>query len=348
MINKKINDLESKITELENKFDKLKKENLNLSDNFNQSVYSENFLNINTVSKKKFLIKKISVLSNKNLFIQLKLNILNLSPQTIDFELFCDNIRISKHSNKYQNEFYEISLSGNYQTLINKDLKIELIINPKNNKQVKLIQTTLVIWGINQEFNNEYDAITLESKYCLSYISNNVLYYKIFDKSTPHETQEFIKLSQAKSHSLLNYNNTPYMFYIDINNNLFLKNLNTLEDVYIINNASKISTCTNNTNIYFAYIKSGECFYGEIYNQSAISNKKITSIWGTFSDCYLYYDNIKMRVYLILTKENGDNYLLESTLNNLSYNENINSEIILEISTSNDEENLWIFHSTTN
>ena len=59
MINKKINDLESKITELEIKFDKLKKENLNLSDNFNQSVYSENLLNINTVSKKKFLIKKL-------------------------------------------------------------------------------------------------------------------------------------------------------------------------------------------------------------------------------------------------------------------------------------------------
>ena len=216
MINNNIKDLQLKIDRLEKKVDSLENKSQSLVNNLGFSVWTNNFLNLNIVNQKQFLIKSINENLSNNLFFQLKIKFLNYSQQEIKFDLLCNNIKIGSESNFFDNNTHEILVSGSYQNILSETLKVELHVNPKNLKQITLIDTTLTVWGIAPSFNEEYEALETESSYLLSYTSNNRLYYKIFDKYTNSNDIDFIFLNEAISHSICkDADDSVFLFYVD-------------------------------------------------------------------------------------------------------------------------------------
>lgn len=338
MINDSINKLQSQISNLESKLEKLEKNSINQINNLGFSVWTKNLLNFNISDKRKFHIATINNIEKRNLFFQLRTSFINFSNQKIQFDLYCDNIKISSETQTFDNQSYEISLNGVYQNLVSDKIDIYLTINPKHKKQLSVISSILTVWGATQDQYEEYDAIESETDYCLSYISNNNLYYKIFNKNTDESEIDFILAGEYISHSICkDNNNNIFLFKVDIDGNLFFENLQTKEEFFISSNTNKVSSSFQNNSIYFCYISNNDCYFGEVLNNVVISNNKITSLHGIFIDCYLYANTFLNKCYIILSKKDGSNYLLESIPENFKAGENIIANIDLHISTKEGE-----------
>ena len=342
MINSTIKKLQAKITSIENKLESLEKSTVTQFDNSIFSIYTNNLLNYKVISQRKFLINTLKDKQKNKLFLQLNIKFTNQSNQKIEFNLYCNNMRIGSIQQQFNSDNCETTISGTYQNILSEDLKIQISVSPKNNKPVTILSTTLLIWGISQEYNKEYSAVETDNLFALSYLSNNRLYYKFFEKDTSPSTTDFSFFGESTTHSLCNYNNQIVLFYTDIHSNLFCRNLSNNNEIFITNNVSNVSCCSFKNSIYFAYISDNNCYYGEIFNNSVISNKKITTLFGSFKSCYLHSNNEKC--YMILTKENNANYLLETISTTFNSHENINANVSLEISATT--EGLWNSLST--
>lgn len=340
MINNLIKNLQQQISVLENRLEKFENKTENIIANSACAIWTNNLLNINIVNRKTIDIKTIKNISQNNFFCQLTIKFFNYSKQNIKFDLFCDNIQIGSEQNNYENGLFETTIVGTYQNLISNKLKIKLSINPKNNKQVTILSTKLTIWGISQDISQEYDALLTNTNCILTYLSNNRLYYKMFNKELNDINFDFKYLNNSISHSICSDNDKVFLFRVDTNGNLFFSNFLENQENFISKNVNKVSSCFFDNSIYFSYISNGDCYYGEIINNIVISNKKITTLLGKFSNCYMYSETINNKCYLILTKENGSNYLLENISKKLCSSENIIADINLLISTQEGE--LWI------
>lgn len=346
MINNEIKNLQKKITKLEDRLNEIENKNKKNLENFNFSIWTKNLLNINVLDKKTITIKQIESKSKNHLFFQLNIQFFNYSNQDIKFGLLCDNVMIGNVSSNYQNGVYEATIYGTYQNSIFDRIKTELFIDPKLNKQVTLIKSILTVWGITQNIEDEFCAVQTEDEYHFSYLSNNQLFYKNIKKENELYEHEFDFITDASAHSICRTNsNLIYLFRVDENGNLFFSQLLNTTEIYIANNVSKVSCCSHKESIYFVYVKNGECYWGEIINNTIISNTKINSLFGEFVNCYIY-SNSNDKCYLILSKQNGNNYLLENINNNHCSSENIFADISLTISTT--EGSLWYFHFTIN
>lgn len=324
--------LQRKITSLENKVSKLQSKSKDMIEGVGFRVYTKNYLNFQTVSNKSFTIKTIENPKNA-LFFQIKVKFYNFSGQNILFRLFADKIQIADEEQNFSVGVHEIIIYGTYQNLISEKITLELFVNPRAKKQVLVSNTTLTVWGDTSVQSEEYDALETDEKYLLSYITNDRLYLKEFDKTNSSEETDFDFYEEAISHSISTDKTNIYLFRVDPNGNLFYCNTNDFNEKFITDNVNKISSCFYDETIIFSYINNGECYYGEIKNNNVISNKKITTILGTFVDCYLYFNNLNNKCYLVLTKKDNSNYLLENIVAKSSSSENINAEINLEIET---------------
>lgn len=329
--------LQRKITSLENKVSKLQSKSKDMIEGVGFRVYTKNYLNFQTVSNKSFTIKTLKNPKNA-LFMQIKVKFYNFNSQNILFRLFADNVQIASEEQNFQTGIHEIIIYGTYQNLISDKIKLELHVNPRAKKQVLVSNTTLTIWGDSSEQSEEYDAVETQDKFVLSYISNDRLYFKEFDKQTSSEEVDFQFYEEAISHSICTDGTSVFLFRVDPNGNLFYCNTNDFNEKFITNDVNKISSCYGNESIIYCYISNGECYYGEIKNDVVISNKKITSILGNFIGCYLYFNNKNNKCYLVLTKKDNSNYLLETLATNFSSSENINAEINLKITTNERQE----------
>lgn len=338
MINNSIKNLQQQISELENRLSKFEKKAENIIAGSNFSTWQNSLLNINIVNRKTISIKTLKNTPNDNLFFQLTIRFFNYSKQDIKFDLLCDNLQIGTEQHNFQNGIFDITIVGTYQNAISNSIKVSTSINPKDNKQLTILSTKLTVWGINQSENFEYDALLTTNDCILTYISNGRLYYKIFNKELDDKDFDFLYYNNSISHSLSKNNEDVFLFRVDTNGNLFFSKFLENNEVFISNNVSKVSSCVFDNSIFFAYISDDECYYGEIINNVVISNKKITSIFGKFNNCYMYSEDLNNRCYLILSKENGSNYLLENIKENLCSSENIYADINLSITTQEGEQ----------
>ena len=329
-----IDKLNAKILELEERIEKLSSQD-NLIKKSGVTIYNKQLANCHILTRKTIDIINLYNPGKNQIYIQLKIKFYNYSPQNIQFKLFLDKILISQETNYYTNNSCEIVLSGVYQNNTSDNINIQLQAISKEEKQFTLIDSTLTVWGNSIEDKlNEYDAIESNNSIFLSYIKNSQLYYKIFDKNIDSEDVDFIYLDDAISHSICNLNNTLYLFRVDPSGNLFYYKLLDKNEIFISSNVSKVTCCGTNSEIIFAYISNGQAFYGEIFNNIVISNKQIKSLLGFFINCHIKFNAYNNKCYLLLTKNDSSNYLLESISNNFCSSENICADISLHISTS--------------
>lgn len=325
--------LQKKVLSLEEKVKKLESRAKDMIEEVGFKVYTRNFLNFQVLANKYIRIRTIDNKAKNSLFFQIKVKFFNFSEQTISFKLFADNIQIGADTLKYKSGENEVILFGTYQNTISDKIVIDISVKPKSNKQVTITNTTMTIWGDSQNSTEEYDAVETSTKYFLSYISNNRLYVKYFDKTKAVEDFDFEFIEESISHSVCKNNDTIYLLRVDPDGNLFFGTYPELQEQFISNNVSKVSCCYCINLIIYSYITNGVCHYGEIKDNVVISNKILTTQLGKFSDCYLYYNSFNNKIYLILSKADGNNYLLENITENFSSSENIASEIKLIIET---------------
>lgn len=329
--------LQRKITSLENKVGKLQSKSKDMIEGVSFKVYTKNYLNFKTISNKSFRIKTLENPKNA-IFVQIKVKFYNFATQNIKFTLFADNIQISSEEENFGTGVHEIIIYGTYQNAISDKISLDLYVNPKSKKQVLVSNTTLTIWGDTSTSSEEYDATENQENYIISYISNNRLYYKKFSKTTNSEDVDFTFYEEAISHSICSDTLNTFLFRVDPDKNLFYCKMDDFIEKFITDNVDKISCCYFDNTIIYCYIKNGDCYYGEIKNDTVISNKKIDTIFGKFIDCYLYFNNKINKCYMVLTKQDNSNYLLENITIDFDSSENISSEINLEIITSGENE----------
>ena len=318
-----------KTSELEEKIEQI--ENLNLSLN-DYSGYS-NKLNLSVVHKRNINVLKIN--NNKNnLRIQFEINFTINSNQEIEFSLIVNNNTIKTKTSNFLAGNNTLTFNEQLQDTFNNVLQFNLVCNPIESKQVIIKSIETSIWGIKQESQQEYSAIETTGNIIVSFISNKQLFIKYLPKNAI-ETQQFYQYeiyNNSISHSL-SYNtddDTVCLFHIDLHSNLFYTKLDSNQNTFICNNTSKVSSVFHKNKLIFCYISEGKAMIGEIANNVFVINP-FNQIIGDLVDCYMYSNNEKL--YLILTKEDGSNYLLENIHNSLSSGENINAELNLTINT---------------
>ena len=324
--------LKLKIDEIEEKLNNLysKKE----TEEYNGiSVFKNKLLNLKVSSTKTITIKTLHNELKNQIFFQLKINFYNFSQQEIKFSLHADKIQIGQETKNFTNGLNEIIIFGTYQNQISDKIKIELSITPKDKKQVTIIETILTTWGVSKFDKEEYNALETDDSYFLSYISNNRLYYKIFNKTSEVESHDFIFLTESISHCACCIGNQIFIFRVDLNGNLFFGDLSSIHEIFIANNVSQVSCCYSNESIIFAYISNGDVYYGEIKNNLVISNNQLKSPYGKYMSSYLFFNNINKKTYMVLTKKDNSNYLLEDIAIANSSSENINAITNLIITT---------------
>ena len=320
----KIIDLEEKINNITSKKE--------AQSNSGVYIFQKELLNFKISKTKTVRIKTLDNILKNQIFVQLKLAFYNFSQQDIKFSLLADKIQIAQEIKNCSNGLNEILIFGTYHNQVSDKIQIDVSVTPHQGKQITLFNATLTIWGISTTEYEEYHALETTSDYFLSYISNGRLYYKIFNKNTDAQSINFQYFSDANSHSSCCANDEIYLFRVDPDRNLFFSNFSNINEIFIAKNVSNVACCYYNNSIIFCYITNGDAFYGEIKNNIVISNKQINSLHGKFISCYLYFNNLNSKTYLILTKKDQSNYLLESIANTNSSSENIYAISNLNIS----------------
>lgn len=324
--------LRLKVIDLEERINALSKKN-QTQELDGVTIYSKQFLNFKIISPKTLHIKTLNNNVDRQIFIQLKVNFYNFSQQNIKFNLLADKIQIGQEIKNFNNGSNEITIFGTYKNSINDKIEISLFVNPQGSKQITLTNTVLTIWGVSETPIEEYHAIETPTKYFLSFLTNNRLYYKFFNKESNDQVHDFIFLEEASTHSVCCDGDEIIIFKTDTAGNLFFNKLSNHDEIFIANNVSNVSCCFSNESLIFCYISNGEAYYGEIKNNVVISNKKITSPHGKFSSCYLFFNAKNKKTYMILSKKDNSNYLLESVSDAHCSSENIYAISNLNIST---------------
>lgn len=325
-----IDKLISRINLLEEKFDSLSS-NEKLQNNSGVIVYSKKYLNFQILKQRTLNIIDLQNTTKSQLFFQLKIKFYINSPQDIQFKMFADKILLTQNTSNYQSGYNEVILFSNYQNLISDLIKIQLQIKTKDDKQILVSESILTVWGMSEKETEEYESLICGGEIFLSYIENKRLYYKLFNNKSDPELYDFNYLDDAISHSICTNGDNIILFKVDLSGNLFYRLKLTDSEYFISGNVSNVSCCFFNDKITYVYISAGQVFYGEIYNNTVISNNKLINPHGTFEKCHLKYNPHNNKCYLLLTKADKSNYLLETINNSLSSSENICAEIKLNI-----------------
>lgn len=336
-IERTIYQLKSKLEHLEENVEKLQSRAKDMITNIGFSVYTKNLLNLNIINPYKFRLRTLENNAKNAQFFQIKIRFLNYHEQDISFNLFADKLQIASDTKSYAKGINECIVFGTYTNLISEKIVIELQVKPRANKQLTILNTTLTVWGDSQETDTEYSATETSTKYFLSYISNQRLYYKFFDKTKNANDFDFNFFEEALSHSSATLSNEVYLFRVDPDGNLFYCTMDDFNEKFICSNVSKVSCCGTNDKLVFCYITKGECRYGEIKNNIVISNNKLTTPFGLYTECYVYFNQTSNKCYIVITKSNNTNYLIESVANANSSSENIAASISLDIEIVEEE-----------
>lgn len=330
-ITRSILQLKNKVERLEETVQKLQSKTKDMITGIGFTVYTKNLLNKNITDNYKFRLKTLENTNHNTQFFQVKIKFLNYFEQNISFNLFIDNLQIASDTQTYKKGINETVVFGNYTNLVDNKIVIELQVKPRAKKQLTILNTTLTVWGESGTQDADYSAAETQTKYFLSYISDERLYYKFFEKNTDANELDFNFYEESISHSTCAFDDTIYLFRVDPDGNLFFSTADDFNEKFICGDVSKVSCCGNSQKIIFCYIKNGECYYGEIKNNIVISNNKLTTPFGTYKNCCVTFNSYNNKCYIVITKTNNSNYLLESIQETKSLSENISASVNLQI-----------------
>ena len=299
--------------------------------------FEQNLLNYEILDTKKILLATFDVKQNVNLYLQCQLEFSLQTTEKIRFTILINDIAIYKSTKNLNAGFNQINLNKNYTPLISESIDVYIVIEPLTNKMVLLSFANLAVWGISEIENDiTYNSLDIKDNLLISYLDNNLLYYKIVPNTVDAFTSEdFIFLSNAKAYCFAfdSDNNKTLFFRIDSNGTLFYSDLNSGFETSIDTNTYSVSACYGQNKLFVCYLKDNLCHYLEIKDNTISSVNYFKCYNYKLKSVYTYFNKYSKKFYIVLEDFNNSNFLLESSVEDYLTNENISIKYSINIDT---------------
>lgn len=333
-MNDKINQMFAKIEKLERQI-KLLGEG---ADQFNKDLYitkTKDLLNFSCVKEEKINLAVVDGRKNQKLLFDCSVELYSSSNQNIEISLKIENIVVSKINSEVLMGKNKIVITQKYEPIYDSLINVNLVVKPLLNKQVILEKCELNIWGAElKERNIKYDIIELNENYLLSYLKDNVLYYKIITKNVVNLNEiDFDFCAKVLDYKFLLKKDTNELFLcrVDLDNNLIIDNFETKKLLFLQNNVTSVSATNNYNKIVVCFIKNKKPYILEIKDDIISIPKEINNNL-IVNKCDLIKNEFNGNCYLILNLVNGENIMFESISEKASFGENIKTNYSIDIS----------------
>lgn len=299
--------------------------------------FTKNLLNYSIIGSKKLLLANFDIDKNATLTLQCQIDLNLLSSQNIAFALYINNFCVFLTKKILNSGYNQISLIKNFTSQKSENISVYLEIKTLNNKVITLLTETLLVHGLNSNFDKvEYNAIELSQGFLISFLNNNNLYLKYSDKENlTLSLDDFTYHATAKSHCItyMQEANKVYLFRVDEDGRLFYSNLANDNEIFITHNVKNVYAAASQNKIFVCFIKDFSCYYFDIENNIVSNIFKLDFINSPLSACYAYFNNLNNKFYVIVTDKYNSNYIVESVDEHLTNGENIKAKYKIEIST---------------
>ena len=312
-----IKTLLNKTSELEEKINLLSKKTNNINNTNSFICFSKGLINLSFLNSNTMSIAKFETIKNSSLYFQNQIELNIPTKQSVKISLILNDIVIYKSTRELDAGFNQITIMKSYTPLLSEQTELFLKITSENNSMITIITDTLFVWGLsNLNEQTEYQAINIKDKYLFSINTNDNLYYLTCNQNEEHafNFEDFTFWGNSKSSSFVydSNNNILYLFRVDSDENLFYKNFESNNEVYIDSNVNHVSTAYGNNKLIFCTVKNGKCFIYEINNGNISSPEQLTNINIFATKTYLNFNPYNKKFYIIISDKNESNYITES------------------------------------
>lgn len=333
----KISDLSNKTEELERYIKNVEKQQNQLKKQSTCESFIKNYSNLEVVGKRNVFITQIGVISGEKLFFQCLIDLSIVSSDYVYFSLIANGICIQKNRKKLQSGSSQITILQNFEPLETEDVDIYLQISTKNETLLTVGQVSLFVWGsFENKISIDYQILETENSYLLSFVDNNILYYKFTEKITgEYSFLDFESYGSAISYSFVYLPNSKklFLFFVDVLKNLYYMNFEDKNLIFLESNISFVGADSSDSDeVLITIVKDNCCFYFEMNENFAISSQKKLDYDKTkIISCFPYFDEYNREFYIILTGKNNDNYLVKCVNDEFKTIENISSNYLISI-----------------
>lgn len=342
-----IKTLNNRISELENKFNKIENDIITEDSSNNYTIFSKKLINYAILSKKLIKIADFNTIKNKNLYFNGQISVSLQANQKIEINTYINDKKIYSTIKSIISGEQEITFMCNYIPPKNEEVNFYIEITSLDNILITVKNITLYVFGLSSNIlKPEYQIAETTDKYIFSIISNELLYYKFVPKSlTKLSIQNFNLYKSARSHCFVYITNSNklLLFRVDVSGRLFYSDFNVGNEEFIDSEISCVSAATNDEKTIVCFVKNGNCYYTELNNLGTINNiNKVTVNLSSINHCYIYFNKYNNKFYILLTDKNESNYLIESLEENASASNNINVSYSISATSYNLEDSYEI------
>lgn len=336
------------LTELTNKTNELELTIQNITEKqkvdegqTNSISFSRNFSSLEIIMPKRIFVAKIEPKQNSNILFQCQLDLTLTASENVEISFIVNGFVIYKTYKILPVGSNQISIMQNFKPIDDSKFSVYVEITPVTQKPVVLNNISLFAWGnLNGDYQIDYQAIDLGSKYLLSMNESNCIYAIQTDKEiSEFNLSDLNYINNGLSHSFVydEENNIIYLFRVDLNGNLFYSNFENGYEIFLVSDVTSVSAdISDSGKMLVTYIKNNECYYFEISeNHSISSHRKLFVNSILVRKCLCYYNSLRNKFLLILSSSNDNNYLVEQINENFSNSDTVTAEYGFYITTTN-------------
>jgi len=271
-------------------------------------------LNYSCVKTEIIEFDSLSLTAGNNMLVECELEFVAAAVQEVEISIVISQLVIVKSKQRAVIGINKFSLAQEFLALESKQDNIYVYITPLDGKQILLSSCQMNIWGgESKEESKKCNVIELDDKFLLSFIKNNIIYYKIITKQTEMFAEidfEFCAYAKDYSFAYLKSKKELYLFRIDENFNLIIDNLTTGEMFYIDNQVTNISAAFSEEKIVAAYIKNNIFYVLEIENKNAIFKSEI-GYKSIIKNVVVFYNKFSQDFCFVLSLFSGRNIMIK-------------------------------------
>jgi len=332
-MNDKINQMFAKIEKLERQIKTLGE----VADQLNKDLYitkTKDLLNFSCIKEEKLNLAVVECKKNQKLLFDCTVELYSSSIQNVEISLEIENVIVSKTNSEVLMGKNKIVITQKYEPIYDSLININLVVKPLLSKQIILEKCEVNIWGADiKEKSIKYDIIELNNNYLLSFLKDDILYYKIITKNTASLNEiDFNFCAKVLYYKFLLKKETNEVFLcrVDLDNNLLIDNFDTKKMLFLQNDVSGVSATSSDNKIVVCFIKNKKPYVLEIKDDIVSIPKEINNNL-IVDKCDLIKNKFNDNCYLILKLANGENVMFESISEKASLGENIKANYSIDI-----------------
>ncbi|MBQ8451562.1 MAG: hypothetical protein IJ538_02165 [Clostridia bacterium] len=297
------------------------------------AIFSKYFNGQSIVKNFQTSIAKINITKNQNIYLNGIVDLFFTENTTISIKIFIDDTPIYKTTRNVNPGTQQINLTKNYLPLFSDTVNLQFEISSKQDTSFIINGITLTCFGLDENHQiHKYETLVLENYFLISMCDKNTLYYLNSPKENSlYSTEDFNSIQSTTDYSFAKLGNKIYLFRVDTSGNLFYREFNDTNDIFIEKEVTSVSSSSDGEKILLSYVKSGICYHMEMISNGLSFPTKI-NFTNPINNVSSFYDDLKEKFFLILTDKFNSNYIVESVDENEILNSNLSVSCSIEIS----------------